>query len=285
MGFGATTVAADNAVEFETSANSLLYTEIEVESSTPFHLPKQVTLEVDGQTINALTFERTLADFINEQGVVLGGQDEIYPPLTFILTEENFAEVIRVEKSSFTTQEKISYDTKEIEDATIEDGIKVVSQEGKEGLKELVYEKVLKNGVLVATNLISTTVLEQPQDKIVKLGTKIVPKTEVIDGKTITYYKKLWVWATSYDGNCYGCNGTTATGAKLKFGIIAADPKVIPWHTKMYVPGYGFGQMEDTGGALKKATTYGKIHIDLGFEDVSKGWWSSRYTWAYLLVK
>ena len=40
-------------------------------------------------------------------------------------------------------------------------------------------------------------------------------------------------------------------------GTIAADPSIYPYGTVMHVPGYGYGRVEDTGGAIK-----GK-HIDL----------------------
>ena len=33
-------------------------------------------------------------------------------------------------------------------------------------------------------------------------------------------------------------------------GIVAVDPHVIPYYTKMYVPGYGVAMAGDTGGAI-----------------------------------
>ena len=45
--------------------------------------------------------------------------------------------------------------------------------------------------------------------------------------------------------------GYTSTGSKADVGTIAADPRSIPYGTKLYIQGYGFGVVEDTGGALK----------------------------------
>ena len=53
--------------------------------------------------------------------------------------------------------------------------------------------------------------------------------------------------------------GVTSTGAWARPGTIAADPNVFPYGTVMYVPGYGYGRVEDTGSALKGG------HIDLFF--------------------
>ncbi|MBN2161386.1 MAG: 3D domain-containing protein [Pontiellaceae bacterium] len=51
--------------------------------------------------------------------------------------------------------------------------------------------------------------------------------------------------------------GVTSSGATVRPGTIAADTSIYPYGTIMYIPGYGYGRVEDTGGAIK-----GK-HIDL----------------------
>lgn len=48
-------------------------------------------------------------------------------------------------------------------------------------------------------------------------------------------------------------------------GTIAADTKYYPFGTKMYVPGYGWGIVEDKGGAIK-----GPDRIDLFFDSHEK---------------
>ena len=53
--------------------------------------------------------------------------------------------------------------------------------------------------------------------------------------------------------------GITASGTKGRRGTIAADGTRYPFGTVMYVPGYGYGRVEDRGGRIKGA------HIDLFF--------------------
>ena len=53
--------------------------------------------------------------------------------------------------------------------------------------------------------------------------------------------------------------GYTSTGTQADVGTIAADTRSIPYGTKLYIQGYGFGVVEDTGGALKGN------HIDIFF--------------------
>jgi 3D (Asp-Asp-Asp) domain-containing protein len=45
--------------------------------------------------------------------------------------------------------------------------------------------------------------------------------------------------------------GVTASGTRARHGTIAADTSVLPFGTIVYVPGYGYGRVEDRGGAIK----------------------------------
>ena len=51
----------------------------------------------------------------------------------------------------------------------------------------------------------------------------------------------------------------TATGHKVRRGVIAVDPRIIPLFTRVYVEGYGEAIALDTGGNIKG------YHIDLAF--------------------
>jgi len=53
--------------------------------------------------------------------------------------------------------------------------------------------------------------------------------------------------------------GMTASGAMARYGTIAADPRLYPFGTIMFIDGYGYGRVEDTGGGIKGE------HIDLYF--------------------
>lgn len=45
--------------------------------------------------------------------------------------------------------------------------------------------------------------------------------------------------------------GITASGTRARPGTLAADTSIFPFGTVMYVPGYGYGIVEDRGGAIQ----------------------------------
>lgn len=45
--------------------------------------------------------------------------------------------------------------------------------------------------------------------------------------------------------------GITASGTRAKRGVISADTSRYPMGTVMYVPGYGYGRVEDCGSGVK----------------------------------
>ncbi|WP_395145597.1 3D domain-containing protein [Armatimonas sp.] len=55
----------------------------------------------------------------------------------------------------------------------------------------------------------------------------------------------------------------TALGTRVRFGVVAVDPRVIKLGTRLYVEGYGECVAEDTGGAIKG------MRIDLAFNSDS----------------
>jgi 3D (Asp-Asp-Asp) domain-containing protein len=83
--------------------------------------------------------------------------------------------------------------------------------------------------------------------------------------------------------DCKKCNGRhagkTASGIKPrqanqeKNGSIAADTRYYPFGTEIFVPGYGWGIVEDRGGAIK-----GPNRLDIFYNDhKSTHRWGRKY--------
>lgn len=65
--------------------------------------------------------------------------------------------------------------------------------------------------------------------------------------------KVLVMEATAYSASeAEGtADGITAIGTRVRRGVAAVDPSVIPLGTRLWVEGYGYATAEDTGRAIK----------------------------------
>lgn len=137
---------------------------------------------------------------------------------------------------------------------------------------------------IVDGEVISTTQEEpwqasQESDAIYGYGTLATLKTEVVDGQTIEYWRKVSVYATSYHPAEFGGSTQTRSGLPLTKGIIAVSAA---WYPSMalqnvYVSGYGFGVIGDSGGGIP-----GRYWIDLGYDDENYVGWHSQTTLYFL---
>jgi 3D (Asp-Asp-Asp) domain-containing protein len=125
-------------------------------------------------------------------------------------------------------------------------------------------------------------VAQSPTDAVVGYGTQIVARTLDTPDGPIEYWRSYTMYATSYaarflsrppDSPNYG---RTASGKILTKGLVAIDRQMMPFGTRMYVPGYGFAEAADTGGGVRGRW------IDLGFDDWNYESWHQAVTVYFL---
>lgn len=75
---------------------------------------------------------------------------------------------------------------------------------------------------------------------------------------------------TAYDAGCEICCGRWAGPRKTSIGDdatlcdgVAADPKLLPYRTRLAIPGVGIREVDDTGGAMRQDGRRGVYHIDV----------------------
>jgi 3D (Asp-Asp-Asp) domain-containing protein len=71
--------------------------------------------------------------------------------------------------------------------------------------------------------------------------------------------------------------GITASGKKAKPGTLAADTRYYPFGTVIYIPGYGYGIVEDRGGDIK-----GRHRLDLYYNThkEARHWGRKSFRWS-----
>lgn len=184
--------------------------------------------------------------------------------------------ITRFSQREKTEYEGVNFTTQYVNDPELEWGIEELKQEGQAGQVINIYKIYEYAGEEYMRELISQERLASlPQ--VIARGTKVVVRHLATPEGPLEYTRQLRVWATSYDGNCFGCRGKTYSGTEVKKGVCAIDPKMIPLGSWFYVPGYGRCHAEDIGGRIKGS------RIDLGFEDLKNGSWSARWVDIYLL--
>jgi 3D (Asp-Asp-Asp) domain-containing protein len=89
---------------------------------------------------------------------------------------------------------------------------------------------------------------------------------------------------------CAICCGDSADGRtannrdvkKFPHGI-AAENRILPIGTYLFIPGYGEFMVDDTGGAMRQSAKRGVVHLDLRFAEhqVARRWGRQ---WHWILV-
>lgn len=235
---------------------------------------------VDGgeeKTISAVN--GTVGEALENSGIALPeGDDKINVSLTADAEEDM---VIRIDRVKYVTETKtktIKYKTVTKKDNTLESGKTKVSVEGVNGEKKVTTTKTYVNGKLTDTK-VTEKVTKKAVDKVVLKGTKkketakkttnsdkttvnTGSKTLTINGKEVSYSKVLTGSGTAYTAPR---GSLTSTGRAVKVGLVAVDPRKIPYGTKLYITSadgrytYGYAIAADTGGALRS----GRVLVDL----------------------
>lgn len=101
------------------------------------------------------------------------------------------------------------------------------------------------------------------KNKIVKTSSFVTPEEPVKD------YREIEAEVTAYCPcrHCCGkyADGKTSTGKNAWLRGAAVDPQTISYGSRIYIPGYGTVQADDTGVAMRKAARQGKVLIDVRF--------------------
>ena len=230
-----------------------------------------------GNQLSGFSAAETVGEALADLGFPLQYLDYAIPAENEPVPVDGTIRTVNVREEILLEKEETAYQNTYVEDPNAElDSVSVVVP-GQVGLVVTRTRIRLEDGKEVANVTEGPWKASDPQDGVLGRGTKVVVRTETIDGETIEYWRKVTVYATSYCPSALGGDNMTASGMILTKGIIAVRTS---WYSVMqfqpvYVPGYGRGIIADTGGGID-----GRYWIDLGYDDSNYvGWhyWTTLY--------
>ena len=225
-----------------------------IERSTP------VSLRVDGRQIRTRTQAKTVGDALSDLKVVVAGMDRVEPALDTVMYDNIKIAITRVREAVKVEEEIAPYETVFVADPNIPIDTQEVLDPGANGITRTRYRIRYENGAEVKRVREDRWVAQEPAERRIAYGQGIEPQTATVDGEPITYWRKVKMYATSYNPSAVDFN-TTATGDVVTKGVVAVDPRIIPMRSQLFVPGYGQGKALDTGGGIVSR------RIDLGYDD------------------
>lgn len=263
-----------------------------------------VFFNMDEKSTQIRTRSCTVEEALEKAGVVLSGELGCSKPLDEVLYDTTFLDVAEVVYEEEVVNQTIPYTYTTQKTDTLYEGSTVVAKEGSTGNKQITYKIKLINGKEVDRTVTQTVVTKEAKNGVKYVGTKskasLRPKAKEIENIIISHvdgpkkgvktnldmscisvlkaktpiqldangvpvnakYSKV-VQATAY----HESHGGTATGIKQRPGVVAVNPKIIPYGTKMYIIStdgkyhYGYAIAADTGGFISSRPT----NVDLNF--------------------
>lgn len=223
-----------------------------------------VNVVVDGEEMELRTCKATVKEALKDYPVNFGSNDRIEGASLYDKVVEGMKiKVIRAKSEMVSQNEIIPCKVVRKANNHMDSGKEKVVSEGRNGIKEKVFSVSYEDGVEIKRELVSERIITESENKVIEYGS--LGKYTTSRGDALKYNKVLDMRATAYTASFKdtGKNpdhpefGITYTGIKVKRGIVAVDPKVIPLGTKLFiegvgdVPDYGYALAADIGSAVK----------------------------------
>ena len=242
---------------------------------------KNIKVSDDGKEQSFKVYASNVRLALKELKIELDKEDIINLKPGDKITDGTLIEITRIQYKESVETQSIEYTTVYEDSAEMFSDESQVKTAGVNGEKEIVYRELYKNGEFIEKVASSEKVTKEPVNEVVVRGTKSRPSTEVVapppvnnsvsggsntfvdyDGNVVAYSNVMSGSGTAY---CIP-GGTTSIGLPVSVGIVAVDPDIIPYGTRMYIVAdglvYGYAVAGDTGGALMSGEALVDVYYD-----------------------
>lgn len=264
-------VSPDDEVTHEIDGANLT-----IEIARAFDIP--ITME--GQTGYVSVTGGTVAEAIAEAGIVLNDEDELNLDPDAPVDEDTEIAIIRTRYLEYDEIQTVAHDTDSVYTKSMRIGKIKVTTEGVDGEKAVTYRLKIVDGEVVGKEVVGEVVTQKPVTEVKKIGTNgKIPLSEAKEtieldakGQPVKYKKVLTGKCTAYSSEEGTVGTVTSTGMKAQVGVVAVNPKVIPYGTKLYIVSpdgkyvYGYAIAGDTGGGVMKNVLLADLFMDTIYE-------------------
>ena len=226
-----------------------------------------VTIHYGGQDIQTTSYGETLGALLERLGIPTTKGYQISAPLNTLTYEGMDVSVSRVVETQETYTVDIPYETTYCEDPSLPAGEEKVLVEGVTGQMLCQADVVYQDSSELRRTVLKETVVQMPIDRVVAVGTGAAAEVQegpvfgdgyiqLPTGEVLTYTHTDQYVATAYTMYDDGCDNITATGSQVHVGVVAVDPSVVPYGTRMFIVTndgqyiYGIATAEDCGSGV-----------------------------------
>lgn len=248
----------------------------------------KIQVTADGETKEYETSAQTVEAALKKCGVELGEEDRVEPALTEKVKDGMEITVKRVEVKEEVKTEEVPYETQYKDTDSLYEGETQVETAGVAGEKEVTYKVTYVDGKEESREQASEEVTKEPVTEVLLRGTAVkaedsTPSVDVSGGNGtgtsagtfVDMYGNTVSYSSVLTGTCTAYSvpgGTTSLGWDAVYGVVAVNPNIIPYGTKLYITSpdgsvvYGYGVAGDTGGAAMA----GDIIADLCYNTIEE---------------
>ncbi|MHB8157965.1 MAG: 3D domain-containing protein [Desulfocucumaceae bacterium] len=221
----------------------------------------KITLTMDKEKTEFFSAADTVGDILMEKGIVPDGGDIVSPGAGEKIAGATEIRIIRVSVAQEVKKAPIPYETRRIPNQEMSRGISRTMSGGQNGVEVQTWSVTCQDGQEVSRELVDRKVISNPVEKVMQVGTgQMVSR----GGEVIRFKEALEVKATAYTFTGHN----TANGTKPAYGTVAVDPSVIPFGSRLFIEGYGYGTALDKGSAIKG----NRIDVFLESESEANRW-------------
>lgn len=238
-------------------------------------ITRNQTVSIDncGQKLQVSSQGETVRQLLSRLSISVDANTSVSAPLDAQTADGMTITISRTVHTTEVFTQSIAHDVTYCYDSSIAKGETVVLTKGVDGQMSSIANVVYVDGQETDRTILSQTVIQQPVDEVIAIGTgSEAVSEEYISGEVVigdgyiitetgeylTFTDVLSVEATAYTHTDAGCDFITAMGTTVKVGTVAVDPRLIPYGTRMFIVSddgeyiYGIATAEDCGGDIKE---------------------------------